>query len=479
MMTPAAHAPPGGSPTLRPLAALFVLLLAASGAATSADVAALTVSPNVRATTTAGPASEVSLAVDPTDPLHIVATAKDYGLTGVTAHRCSVHRVWGGLYVSFDGGATWANGYFPGGYPGEEGAAAGFACMSDPVVVFDAHGTAHFTGLVELRTIAGVECPLPPIFGGATCLTEWGLVYAKSQDGIEWTDQTLVWRGTGGLGGAGDSWSDKQWHAIDPSDTSRVYIAWDLVAGFGVKPMLSRSTDGGATWVTTPLPQLGGLPGIAVGPDGALYVALVGECVERHTPPSLNCISLLRSTDGGATFLLSDAGVRHGGATSLPYRSPQIPVVAVEPSTNTVLVAWHDFAQVGQRLRIVVARSTDGGATFAQSVLADRASAHQLMPAIAAGGDGLVGVLYYEDDATGSHNMRARFALSRDAGAAWGAPVSASSASFQPWAAFHQDGFTFMGDYLGLGSAMDGAFHAAWADTRLGRADVFATRITT
>jgi len=436
---------------------------------------ATVVSPDVRVTTTSGPANEVMLAVDPTDPLHIIATAKDYTLTASTPQRCSVNRVWGGLYVSFDGGATWTNGHFPGAIPSEPAtAASGFDCMSDPVVVFGPDGMAHFTGLMASKHVIDKAACAP--LAAVGCPTEWGLLYAKSRDGLTWTDDKLIWTGTGPTA---NTWADKNWQAVDPSDASKVYVTWDLIT-VTAQPMLSRSMDGGATWITTVLPMAGALTAPVVDTDGTLYVALQGECTQQHAPPATNCISVLRSTNGGATFLVSDAGPTTGYTSGLPYRTVASPYVAAH--NGHVFVAWADGAYQPRTAsfigRVAVARSADAGATFTMTLLTDEVTSQQLMPQVAVNPNGIVGVLYYQDDMSNQHNMRARFQSAQD-GVGFGPATSASSHSFTPWSSYHQDGFVFMGDYLGLGAGSDGKFHAIWTDTRNGRADLYATTITT
>lgn len=472
---------------LVPLATLAGILTVSEGAPSTASTAVLSimatptpiVAPDVRVTTTNGPANEVMLAVDPTNPLHIIATAKDYTLTASTTPRCNVARVWGGLYVSFDGGATWTNGHFPGALTSDPiTPASGYDCMSDPVVVFGPDGTAHFTGLLAGKHVPGLSaCKVL----GSDCLVEYALLYAQSRDGLTWTNSQLIWTGTSGLLGAGDSWADKNWQAVDPSDAKKVYVTWDLIAAVTPKPMLSRSLDGGATWITTPLPMQGvaGLMSPVVDADGTLYIALQGECAQRHTPSSIVCISVLRSTTGGASFLVTDAGPITGGSANTPYRTVASPYIVADH--GHVFVTWAEGIYVPSSARymqrVAIARSTDAGASFTETHLADDATSHQLMPQVAVNPAGVVGLLYYQDDASSQHNMRARFQAAQD-GIGYGAAVNASSATFTPWSSYHQNGFVFMGDYLGLSAGSDGKFHAIWADTRNGRADLYATTLS-
>lgn len=142
---------------------------------------------------------------------------------------------------------------------------------------------------------------------------------------------------------AGESWGPPTGPAgaealvVDPQSPSTLYAAQSGV---------SKSTDGGASW--RPLPPVGsgfGFQALAIDParPGTIYAA--------SWFPSL---SVLRSTDGGATWSEQDAGLPH--LTPIPSFPVQL---AVDPTTvpSTLYAA---FVMVNGSTPQTF-RSTDGG----------------------------------------------------------------------------------------------------------------------
>src|SRR5688572_16516710 len=62
-----------------------------------------------------GPGNEVSVAVNPIDPLNLAGGAKDYTVSYISdTADCGEYTVWNGHFWSKDGGRTWANDLVPG-----------------------------------------------------------------------------------------------------------------------------------------------------------------------------------------------------------------------------------------------------------------------------------------------------------------------------------------------------------------------------
>src|SRR5205823_7025174 len=173
---------------------------------------------------------EPSIAVNPTNPLNVVAMAKD------ERGGSNTKQDW--IYTSTDGGVTWLNQQFPLLAPAS-------AFSSDPIVNFSDDGICYVTAL--------------PYGGGSTD----GVQVARSTDGgITFT--------TGVHLPQTNSQSDKEWTWIDNFPSSpfyhRIYTAWmNFAPGFKV----SYSSDRGATWTTAALAHSAQqLPMPAVLPNG-------------------------------------------------------------------------------------------------------------------------------------------------------------------------------------------------------------------
>ena len=93
--------------------------------------------------------NEMSVAINPVNPLNMVAGANDYGCNSL------YEDAWAGYYYTFDGGATWESGCIP-GYPGDP-SAEGLPLQSyygagDPVLEVDSNGRFYYAGIAFSRT---------------------------------------------------------------------------------------------------------------------------------------------------------------------------------------------------------------------------------------------------------------------------------------------------------------------------------------
>lgn len=173
----------------------------------------------------------------------------------------------------------------------------------------------------------------------------------------------------------------------DLERAGRLYLTWlqargTAALGFpetGYPILSSRSDDGGATW-SDPAPVSGPsrarvvAPSPAVGRSGHLYVAYLdlgddrldyegaheGQGGEPHPGPWQ--LVLARSTDAGATWTetVVDAGL--APAQRFVVFIPPVPSVAVDPGNDRVHVAFHD-ARLGDA-DVWVWTSDDDGSRF-------------------------------------------------------------------------------------------------------------------
>jgi len=150
-----------------------------------------------------------------------------------------------------------------------------------------------------------------------------------------------------------------------------LYFAWgDSVAGEGRHILFTRSTDGGTTW-SPPVPaddrpanvRYMGMVDLAVDPDGAIYVAWDDDRVDGVW----NHTYVTRSTDGGVTW---SPGVRVDDAQCLEANSVSgaITVGSTDVDQRDVLVALIDqrnYCGVGWLWGdVFLTRSRDGGRTW-------------------------------------------------------------------------------------------------------------------
>jgi hypothetical protein len=413
---------------------------------------------DVAVSDTPEPNNEPAIAVDPNDPLHLVAAGNDYGTPNGDA--------WVGYHVSWDGGQNWTRDLIPGYLGGPVSELTGFDLAGDPVVCFDSDSNVFISGLMAKRD----RNPGNPLGFGFNLGRADGIFVAKSTDGGETFDQinilvtamqTLI------------SFHDKEWMAVDMNN-GNVYVVWVVFnALLTATVLISRSTDNGNSYST---PQVisefrageFGSQGstIQVDNDGTVHVLWIdfNQMQVRYT----------YSTDEGGSFSTPEsiAPVEEIPRTmdGNDYRTPTLLMSAVDLSDSdtagSLYVTWNDYATGDADVLMIYSR--DGGSTWTEPIRVNNDTEgngiDQFFPAVAVSPQGYVHLIFYDrrddDDNTMLHMY---YALSMDGGENFTFQANITSESFDGNNAPHP----FIGDYIGL-TASNTTAYGIWCDTREG-----------
>jgi len=303
------------------------------------------------------------LAVDPADPRHIVMIDEDF-----LAGQCDFH-------TSYDGGRTWKDGHLT--------APSGFA--DPPCFTFDSGGYAHYNKSVVFGSGQNVYTTFashrgiqqrpesgPDKVGGEGD----SVIVNHSGDGGKTWDAGVV-----AIQGGTTTWPFviRPGVAVQPRSgrPDRVYaVGWYVVnppsmgasGGAGDRrTVVSSSDDGGKTWsppvdAQGPDEKVREIAPPVVGPDGAVYIAWRNRDDPAATAP--HPIVVAKSTDGGATWARTPLGDVGPAPTGIPAPtgSSGYPRMAVDPKNGNLYVVYVGF-NFGD-LDAIFQRSTDGGATW-------------------------------------------------------------------------------------------------------------------
>jgi hypothetical protein len=430
------------------------------------------------------PHVESHIAVDPSDPQHLLATAMVY-VNGEP-------RVF--PYASFDGGKTWAVGQIIG-----DSSITGPGKL-DPVVYITKSGVSIFSTLGKQSHVA-----------------------RSTDGGRTWRTATVF------------PFTDRQWLVFDMSSSGpfggrTYYTATGLNQSRdgvpGVALFLARSDDEGLTFpVRTLVTHDRGGPNSAapldaipfqplVTPRGLFVLTLQGrvspETSERAKRDSLNAwsLGLMTSDDGGDSFgparyaptprfkTTGEARRRLRGITAGGE-----PRTAIDASpghfANRIYFAASDYDPGIDRYVVRVWHTGDFGKTWGTAVASDAARGDVANPAIAVNRDGIVAVTWNDrrDDPQG-RCWRLYAALSLDGGEhflpaqrlsnaptctnepknwdASGSGVAFSSDDSGEYLAHFSatalipTRFPMGGDTQGLAADGTGVFHAAWINGETG-----------
>ncbi|MFO1533794.1 MAG: hypothetical protein ABR562_08925 [Thermoplasmatota archaeon] len=468
-----------------------------------------------------GPANEVSVAIDPTNPLHVAGGGKDYTvsyLNGFQPTDCGQYTVWMGAYSSSDGGVTWADDLMP-GFPGDprKSPLTGNLCSTDPVAVFGDDGTFYFSGLNYQGKRAGsgsAGIPPDPLFPGSSDLTTASQLYfARSHDGGATfpTDEM----GFCAVGDNGAQFNDKQWFAVQPK-TQHIIATWTpyytgppapagapadptglgLLAQSGSYISYCESDDGGRTWgpqrlfaPSQGLPVNAQFSMPAYLPAGRpMDVAVIWALDTDSTLPSAvkdfqaDELSYTegRATPSGTVFQpalssfemdpVKSSPARDGTGPST-FRVSTYPVLAVDTSGGTHngrrYVVWADQkGPVDTDVQVLMRHSDDGLSWSEPVTVNDVERGDQFVPWVSVDPKGGVHVAWLDRRNDPSNRLLdVYYAYSDDGGERFHRNVRVTERSFDGDLGHHQGGFPFIGDYIGLATSASSAV-VFWADTR-------------
>ena len=301
---------------------------------------------------------EPQVAVNPTNPAEIVGVSQqdrwpDGGARGLTSWRSS------------NGGTSWSK-LADVRWSACQGGPARFGRVTDPWVSYDQAGNLYFIGQPIDSAALGIS---------AISVTSW--------NGTSWRPPQIL------IEDRGDRFifNDKVSITGDPTRAGHAYATWlrfthpadggnsptaDFHSfAFRGNPMISRTTNGGATW-STPVPMRQSntyFQGnqIAVGPDGTLYNVTANLFTGAVATPETVYMGVMRSRDAGRTWSAPTkiATIRTAQLfvpdDNFPIRAEDyLPDIAVDPTNGDVYVVWSDG--LGTAIdKVVMAKSTDGG----------------------------------------------------------------------------------------------------------------------
>lgn len=381
-------------------------------------------------------ANEPSIAIDPTNPNRMMIGWRQFDNVN------SDFRQAGYAYTE-DGGQSWT-------FPGSINAGV---FRSDPVLACDPNGSFYYNSLSR-NSNDEFLCT----------------VFKTEPGGLDWDAGTFAWGG------------DKQWMVIDNttgSGSGNNYSFWTQYWSYCYPAFFTRSSDLGVTY--EPCVSIQGYPywgTLAIGPAGELYIAGAGDFDDIMLVKSINA-----NIPGSDIEWNEYSGVDLGGYTNgwTPVNPQGLlgqVYVDVDISGGTGHGNVYVLASVVRpgldAADVMIARSTDGGASFDAPVRVNDDpdnTEYQWFGTMSVAPNGRIDVVWLDTrvDIFNGYNSALFYSYSVDEGQTWSTNQQLSEA-FDPHVGWPQQ--EKMGDYFHMISDVDGA-HLAWAATLNGEQDVY------
>jgi hypothetical protein len=280
------------------------------------------------------------------------------------------------------------------------------------------------------------------------------------------------------------------WNYNDGCSVNATFDAgktWTKTLPNGFIPGITKYTNDPSV-AGTGLYDFGGDPAVAFGPDGTAYFACFGY---QASSPYGVALLLSRSTDGGRTWLsggaaqpltLVTAFQGNGKARGSTGQFADHDAMTVG-SDGTIYVTWAQFHGNGSNSPVFVATSSNRGRSFTPPVKVTSGTARSDQDQrIATNADGSVAYLTFDNSIQGGKGTAMFVSRSTDHGQTWGTPVQlgtfASPVCLFPPYCFNITG----GEFRGPGSYpvpaynnANGRLYVAYADIVDGQARILIT----
>jgi len=399
---------------------------------------------------------EPALAVDPANPLHLLAASQVVPADDPAGDRRQL-----ATYVSFDGGRSWRSN---GALPGSSAQRLGL----DVSVAFDRRGFGYVVG-EEQQSVNDAVAPL--------------YLWRALSDARTFASPVLI--------ASGGDCCDHAWVAVDQTSGSRtgtLYVVYTTRTGILVRV----SDDGGGEWSSpTAVPEPAGLgnsgtahpigPTAVVDSQGTLHVAYLASSAGR--------IVVASSSDGAKNFSASVVSEAAGGLPAI-VSGPEGLLSVTFPTPSGTSSAGADAEHSGgpspesktpskstgsrgPTQMVAVAVSHDSGASWGTPVdiMAPSPNSALSQPAIATGPNGRLYVSFFS-----TVTLTDVYIATSGDGVRFDSPQRVTPSGFDPRNGLPtgKDG-PFVGDYQAL-AASGTALYPFWNDTRTGRLELFTAR---